>query len=115
MHSTSQTISGTKVPSIIMGAKQDTTTIEITLGGQSVPFRVTPDEERNVRNAAQFVEKRANDYRRLIEIYGERTGLSMMALEILLDKLRLERANDDSSLAIKVDEVVSKISEALGE
>ncbi len=87
--------------------------IELTLGGKAVTINVKAGEEALYRYAAQFVELRADAYKDLIKLYGERTGLSMMALEFLIDKLRLQNAVNESQLANKVNDVLTRIDDAL--
>ncbi len=89
--------------------------IELTLGGKAVTINVSAGEEALYRDAAQFVELRANAYKDFIRLYGERTGLSMMALEFLIDKLRLQSSVNESQLSNKVNDVLSRIDDALGD
>lgn len=98
-----------------MGANDNSYKIDITLGGETVSVNVTSDEESMFRNAAKEVTKRVNEYKKrgLFNNYGEQCGLQMVALSFLIDKLRLQNANNNDDLARKVDTIVAKIEQAL--
>lgn len=87
--------------------------IELNLGGKAVTLNVPAGEENLFRTAAKFVDQRVKDYKPFVDTYGAMTGVSMVALEFLLDKLRLQNAMNDSLLANKVSEIVGRIDEAL--
>lgn len=98
-----------------MSANDNSYKIDITLGGETVSVNVTSDEESMFRNAAKEVTKRVNEYKKrgLFNNYGEQCGLQMVALSFLIDKLRLQNANNNDDLARKVDTIVAKIEQAL--
>ena len=112
MHSTSQTISKT-ASRIPMDESKSKIRIELNLGGKAVTLNVPAGEENMFRAAAKFVDKRVEEYKSFVDTYGAKTGHSMVALEFLLDKLRLQNAMNDSLLANKVSEIVGRIDEAL--
>ena len=98
-----------------MSANDNSYKIDITLGGETVSVNVTSDEESMFRNAAKEVTKRVNEYKKrgLFNNYGEQCGLQLVALSFLIDKLRLQNANNNDDLARKVDTIVAKIEQAL--
>ena len=79
-----------------MSANDNSYKIDITLGGETVSVNVTSDEESMFRNAAKEVTKRVNEYKKrgLFNNYGEQCGLQLVALSFLIDKLRLQNANN---------------------
>ena len=91
--------------------------LEVIPRGRKYPVKINADEEALVREAARQLRQKFISYQQTFSEsdLSEKDLISMIALDIAISHLRLERNNDKTSFTTKIQQLNGKLKEYLKE
>lgn len=82
--------------------------IKIKIAEREYPMRALPSEEERLRLAGKLINEKIKEYRDQFKIDDKQDLLAMVAFECLVEKLKLETENQETTATI--DERISKLN-----
>jgi len=91
--------------------------LEVIPGGRKYPVKIKADDEGLVREAAKQLRLKFNAYKQAYSEAGlsEKDLMTMMAIDMAVSHLRLERNSDKTSFTEKMQQLNEKLKDYLKE
>jgi cell division protein ZapA len=91
--------------------------LEVIPGERKYPVMIHPDEEELVREAAKQLRKKFNAYKNTFSEakLSDKDILAMMAIEIAISHLKLEKKNDTIPFTTKIKQLNDELKDFLKE
>lgn len=83
--------------------------ITLMIGDINFPLRVNRKEEQIYRDASKLINNTLNKYRTYFEKADSIRVISMVALEIAVEKVKLENKNDTAPFIEKLEEIIQEL------
>lgn len=85
--------------------------ITLMIGDINFPLRVNREEEQIYRDASKLINNTLNKYRTYFEKADPTQVISMVALEIAVEKVKLENKNDTAPFIEKLEGLTRELEE----
>lgn len=91
--------------------------LEVVPGERKYPVTIHPDEEEIVREATRQLREKFNAYKQTFSEakLSDKDILAMMAIEIAVSHLKLEKKNDTIPFATKIKQLNDELKDFLKE
>lgn len=91
--------------------------LEVVPGGRKYPVTIHPDEEETVREATRQLREKFNAYKHTFSEakLSDKDILAMMAIEIAVSHLKLEKKNDTVPFVTKIKQLNDELKDFLKE